>query len=1133
MGAGNLVSTDSLKPRAKRAAHVAGERKVLTILMADVVNSTALARQVGAEDWTAIMNQAFEVLCPAIEHAGGTVARLMGDALLAFFGAPLAREDDALRAVTAALDLLRATGEFATEVRAAHHIDFAIRVGVSTGPVVLGDVGSDAFYEYTAMGDAVNLAARLQAAAAPMTALLAEETYRAVHGAVRCADQGRLRLKGFREPVHTYRPLEARPAAKRTSVPLVGRLDELDSIRPPLANLRTGGGGLIVIGGEPGVGKSRLLAEVRRLASIDGFNWLQGHAVSFGQVMSYAPFLELVRGAIGITELDSAQTGWAKLAAWATPLLGAEADDLLPYLGVLLALDGAKPGANRIASDSVGRPIFRAMRRVVHALAHQRPTILALEDVHWLDQSTRELLEHLLPLRDELPFLVIVTARPEETSNVNQLCELARSDPAHSLDLSLGPLPDTDSVRFVAQLLETDALPTGLFPLIHARAEGNPFFMEEIVRALIEQRALTPDTSGVGWPPMQLEHLAIPDTIQGLLQARLDRLEPEVREVVRIASVIGRTFSRRVLSAVAESGDALDAHLAQLEDVDLIRERRRTPEVEYLFKHALTQEAAYDGILVRRRREIHKFVAVAIEALFAQRHEEFCAVLAYHYGHAEEWAKAREYLLRAGDQAGRLAADSEALDHYQQALDVHARISGDRWDPLERAALERNMGRALMRRPEYDAARRCLAIAVRRVGGKYPETGVKLRLTMLAQVARQAVHRLVPWATGRNSGDRVAADARARIYEHAMAVEYLLDLERSAVIALIALNDAEASGAGYGIALGSTGVGLMCDTLGAFDWAAGYHRRALAAAAPLHDPHLLGVVYFASAFHQDYVGNWTLALDEYQRAAELLWRAGELRVWATTRVRASFLTSWRQDFATALQQVEEVIQVTRDSGDGAPRAWAEGLRGYLVAQGGDLEDGIRIQESALELIDRLPDYQGAVAMRGGLAQCYLWRGALAEAEAVIDLARAAMVKHNVRGLNRASLVVAEVEAGLLSATLSSAQGRRAALKRAQRTCHQAIAAGKQATAAQPAAFRGAGTCAFLRGQREEARRLWLRSLEAAEVLQAKFEVARTLLEMGAYLGDRSSVAKAEALARSHGAELVRRRAQEVLEGLSS
>jgi class 3 adenylate cyclase/tetratricopeptide (TPR) repeat protein len=1121
-----------------RAAHVAGERKVVTVLFADVVSSTSLSRQVGAEDWTAIMNQAFERLCPAIEHAGGTLARLMGDALLAFFGAPLAREDDPLRAVSAAVDLLQNAREYAAEVHAAYHIEFAVRVGICTGPVVLGDVGSELLYEYTAMGDAVNLAARLQAATSPMTALMSEETYRAVHDAVRCEDLGRLKVKGIGEPVRVYRALglmdaaaQGRDSALRESVPLVGRSDELAAIREHLADLGTGIGGLIVMVGEPGVGKSRLLAEVRNIAAAAGFVWLQGHAPAFGPTISYWPFVEMLAGAIGITDIDTAAASWEKLVHWAGKLLGADAEELVPYLAVLLAIE--VPEA-RVPSDNLRPQVFRAMRRVVNTLARECPTVFAVEDVHWLDDSTSDLLEHLLPLGNQLPFLVIATARPEESPALIRLRERARSHARHGLDLTLRPLGDDDGVQLVAHLLDIDKLPPGLFPHIAAKADGNPLFMEEIVRSLIDQHALVQEPSGHGWQAIYAPHqLAIPDTIQGVLQARLDRLEPGARETLRIASVIGRTFFQRLLAAVANAGNDLDTHVERLKDLDLIRERRRSPELELMFKHALIQDVAYASMLVRRRRELHNLVAASIETLFADRLDEFCAVLAYHYGRAEEWEKAREYLFKAGNQAGRLAADSEALAHYQQALEAHGRVFGDRWDPVERATLERNMGQALMRRADYQAARHYLKSAVRHVGGVYPDSGPWLRLTILVQAIRQVFHRLAPWSLAVSSTGQPADEERARIYDQMMNMEYLLNIERSAAVALLTLNDGEATGVAYGIAMGSTAVALICDTIGAFGWAASYHRRALAAASRTDNARLLGLAHFGTGFHHEYVGNCQLALEYYERAADILWRIGELRLWATARVRACALIGWCGDFATAVRQLEEVIQVTRDSGDGAPRAWAEGLQGYFKAIAGDLDAGIRAQEAAVEFLDRLPDYHGAIAVRGGLAQSYLWKGALAEAQAVLDVARASINRNEVRGMFCAPVILAEAEADLLRARSASAGNRRALVDRVRRGCLGAIAGHKVVGVGRSAAYRIAGTCEWLRDNPEEARRLWQLSIDEAQTMGAKVELAVTLVEMGGRLGQKARVEEAEALLRTCEAELIRHQAEEVLVGMAA
>jgi ATP/maltotriose-dependent transcriptional regulator MalT len=282
-----------------------------------------------------------------------------------------------------------------------------------------------------------------------------------------------------------------------------------------------------------------------------------------------------------------------------------------------------------------------------------------------------------------------------------------------------------------------------------------------------------------------------------------------------------------------------------------------------------------------------------------------------------------------------------------------------------------------------------------------------------------------------------------------------------------------------------------------------------------------------------YVGNWKLALDGYQRAADILWQVGELRVWAIVRMWACFLISWRDNFETALQQLDEVIQVAADSGDGAPRAWALGFQGYLLALTGDLDAGIRALEASLEFMDRLPDYHGAISARGNLARCYVWRGDLEQAQAAIGVARASMRRHNVRGLSCTALLLAEAEADLLTAERASPAEKRGALHNAERTCRRALAGAKLDSAGRPAAYRAAGTCAWLRGNPSKARNLWQLSLDAALSLESTYEVGLTLLERGRRTGDMADVEQAAALCETCGAELAQALAHEVLAAVRS
>ena len=349
-----------------------------------------------------------------------------------------------------------------------------------------------------------------------------------------------------------------------------------------------------------------------------------------------------------------------------------------------------------------------------------------------------------------------------------------------------------------------------------AKRGGNPFFLEEVVHTLIDTGTLerTPGTTDWLATP-QLEALTLPDTIQGVIMARVDRLEEDIKQVLKLASVIGRHFFYRVLQSLTEPVAILDSSLATLENLDLIREKRREPELEYVFKHALVQEATYDSILVSRRRELHRQVAECIEGLYADRQEEFYSLLAFHYARAEESEKALTYLLKAGDQASKLAADAEALAHYQQAMATYARVFGERWDPLERASLERKIGEALFRLGKHDKAMECLYRGLKYLGAPYPSSPRRVRRAMLTQLLVQGAHRLWPALipTQPTPEADLAAKERALIYEALIWIDFFVDDKRFVLDSLLELNLSERHGLTVGIAQGSFTLGLALDAI--------------------------------------------------------------------------------------------------------------------------------------------------------------------------------------------------------------------------------------------------------------------------------------------------------------------------------
>ena len=557
------TAPEPLVAKLRDAAHLAGERRIVTALFLDVVGSTALAEQMDPEDWTSIMNAAFDRFSPIVYRYEGTIARLLGDALLAFFGAPIAHEDDAVRAIHTALELVAATEDYARAVKKDYGIEFAVRIGLNTGPVVVGSVGSDLKYEYTAMGDAVNLAARMQSAARPMTVLISENTHRFVAPVFDFADLGPIEVKGKAEPVRVYevRGATSQPGRLRglsgLDSPMVGRDAELATLRAATSRLRAGTGQIAGVIGEPGLGKSRLLAEWQTAvtAEADGgpITWATGYCLSYGQGLAYHLLIDLVRAVIGVNAAASESDTRSALQNRVDELFPGARDEVYPYLAHLLALQLDGSDAELLQSldpQALQGQYEAALRRLLGTLAARAPLALILEDIHWADPSSTDMLIRLFSMVEDAPILIGLITRPDQGSPGWKLVETARLAHADRFtEMTLSALSENESRELVSNLLEIEALPEHIRTIILKKAEGNPFFVEEVIRMLIDRGAIV--KTGGRWAAMkELDTIEIPDNLQGLLLARIDRLPEDVKHTLRVASVIGRQFSIRVLEQV-------------------------------------------------------------------------------------------------------------------------------------------------------------------------------------------------------------------------------------------------------------------------------------------------------------------------------------------------------------------------------------------------------------------------------------------------------------------------------------------------------------------------------------------------------------------------------------------------------
>ncbi|MSP12868.1 MAG: tetratricopeptide repeat protein [Chloroflexi bacterium] len=673
---------------APLVTRLSGERKVVTVLFADVVGSTALAEQMDAEDWTLIMNGAFDLISPAIYRYEGTIARLLGDALLAFFGAPVAHEDDPVRAVHAALEILAAVRTYAAGLQNSRGIPFAMRVGLNTGPVVVGNVGSDLKYEYTAMGDAVNLAARLQSAARPMTVLISENTYRFVAPVFDCRDLGPIDVKGKSEPVRVYEVEQPKAAPRRLrGLPglgsaMVGRAAELSRLLPVSRAVQDGQGRVVLITGEPGIGKSRLIAEWQAAvaAVAPSFRWVTARCLSYGQHIPYHLLIDLLRVLIDVPETAGDAVVRQALSALTTRLLGSAAPEVYPFLAHLLSLPLENPELDRVRflePQGLQQHYLAAFQQLLTASSAQQsavsqdPLALVLDDIHWADPSSVELLLNLIPLAAGAPILFCLATRPDQATPGWKLVTALREHLGSALvDLTLAPLSEADSTQLVSNLLEFAPLLPFTRTLIFKKAEGNPLFVEEVIRMLIDRGALI--RQGDGWAAgREVVEVEIPGNLQGLLLARIDHLPEDARRSLRVAAVIGRQFSTGLLAQVLGRSiypDLLD-DLRYLELAGLIQPVVALLEPEYLFRHALIQDAAYASLLKSDRKRLHLAVATTLEALYPARLEELAPLLGKHYYEAAD-PRAVKYLFQVGARAKQQYANEEALVAFTQALEL-------------------------------------------------------------------------------------------------------------------------------------------------------------------------------------------------------------------------------------------------------------------------------------------------------------------------------------------------------------------------------------------------------------------------------------------------------------------------------
>jgi len=685
---------------------IEGERKQVTVLFCDMEGFTAFSERLGPEEAYSIMDQVYEILIHKVHDFEGTVNEMTGDGIVALFGAPIALEDAPQRAIRSAMAIHREMARFSDRLKQERKgiPPLKMRVGIHTGPVVVGTLGNDLRVEFKAVGDTVNLASRMQELAEPGTTYLTEETFRLTEGLFRFEALGKKEVKGRKERVNVYRAIA--PSTRRTRfdvsaerglTPFVGRERELELLLDGLERSKSGRGQAFSIVSEAGVGKSRLLYEFRKAVANEDVTFLEGRCLSYSRGVAYHPVIDILKANFDIGEGDGDLEIKEKVQK-GLKIMGADEASTLPYLLELLAVKDSGIDTIPMSPELRRDRIIEALKRIILKGSEIRPLILAYEDLHWIDKSSEDQLKHLLESIPGARILLIFTYRPEFVHTWG-----AKS--YHS-QIMLNRLSNRESLMMISHLLGTEELDKELEEFILEKTEGVPFFIEELIKSLKDLKIIEREDNRYRITK-DIKEVTIPATVQDVIMARVDSLPEGTKSLLQTMSAVGREFNydliKRVTGLTKQEQELL-SQLSVLKDSELLYERGIYPQSTYIFKHALTQEVAYNSLLLKRRKKIHEEIGKSIEALYPDRLEEHYELLAYHYVRSANTDQAVDYLDLANQKAAKLNAMEEAMAYFYEAMEMLSALPETEENQQRRISLllkQAEVFRVLFKTPEY------------------------------------------------------------------------------------------------------------------------------------------------------------------------------------------------------------------------------------------------------------------------------------------------------------------------------------------------------------------------------------------------------------------------------------------------
>lgn len=951
------------------------ERRLLSVLFADLAGFTILAQQLDPEEVREAVSLCFERLNPIIARHGGIIHDYGGDLVIALFGVPETHEDDPERAVRAAFEMLECLPGINAVLKSRFEIKavLGLHVGISSGTVFVGEIGSLEKTEHTVMGEVVNLASRLKDTAKNGEILVSEPVYRLTRYLFDYEGLTSITLKGIEGEIRVFKPIkekdvmEPKRGIKGLYSPLVGRDEVLRLIKERVDRLNQQKGGAVFITGEPGLGKSRLVEELKKsyLGHQDSANrisFLEGRCLSYGGAQSYHPFLQILRNIVGISERDSVQEVKQRVLTSVSELMPDESKEIAPYIGYLFSVRFSDEYDEKIKHlDPKGLKIqlLLSIRKLLRAVARKGNLVLVIEDYHWIDGQSLELLEFIFDVPEALPFLLIVLSRIEKEKEFYKTKERIKKKLANNfLEIGLKPLA-VDAVRQITEnLLRVSALPDRIRDRIVEKVEGNPLYLEEIIRQMIDEGTLVFDdniwrmkTETAAADRVDVLAVSIPDTVQLIITSRMDRLDPDVRDVLQLASVIGRSFNVQVLERLSNLDSFMASLcLAILEESEFIARDVSSAELRYQFRHAIVHEVAYNGILKKKRKELHRRVAKAIERIYFERVDEFTDLLAYQYANSDDREKALEWLEKASRKAKERYASDEAITYFEDIIRIVKKDLKDRRYML--GPVYEALGDIYNLRGEYEKALKSLEMMYQNVDAVALKAEAKRKIAEVYHNHSQYDNALRAVADAEEMLDDSSEESMIEKAEiHIMRCSILRSkgemnqalTEGEEGLSIVEALSPKRKEANPVRARGYNSVGVIFNLKAEYSKAIEYFQKCLKISEEVGDKRMIGNAYSNIGIVCYYTHRWDNAVDFYQKSLVVSEEIGDKQGIGRASNNLGLLYRHLRQHEKAIELFQKYLSIARETGD---------RQGIGVASGnlGPVYFDMGLYEQALELV---------------------------------------------------------------------------------------------------------------------------------------------------------------------------------------